>query len=79
MLCDSQNTLQPEEPQGNNDDELDRYLAKGLISQYPRMFWKEHQQEFPSLAALARDILFIPASGAGVERLFNCARDICHY
>ena len=29
MLCDSQNTLQPEEPQGNNDDELDRYLAKG--------------------------------------------------
>ncbi|KAF3385249.1 hypothetical protein F1880_002013 [Penicillium rolfsii] len=29
MLCDSQNTLQPEEPQGNNDDELNRYLAKG--------------------------------------------------
>lgn len=31
------------------------------------------------LAALARDILSTPASGAGVERLFNCARDICHY
>ena len=31
------------------------------------------------LASLARDILSIPASGAGVERLFNCARDICHY
>lgn len=29
MHCDSQNTHQPEEPQGNNDDELDRYLAKG--------------------------------------------------
>jgi hypothetical protein len=28
---------------------------------------------------MARDILSIPASGAGVERLFNCARDICHY
>ncbi|KAG0156602.1 hypothetical protein PDIDSM_3783 [Penicillium digitatum] len=28
---------------------------------------------------IARDILSIPASGAGVERLFNCARDICHY
>lgn len=97
MLCDSQNALQPEEPQGNNDDELNRYLAKGkplpmhketreirtnklgLISQHPRMFWKEHQQEFPILAALARDILSIPASGAGVERLFNYARDICHY
>jgi hypothetical protein len=31
------------------------------------------------LARLARDILSIPASGAGVERLFNCARDVCHY
>jgi hypothetical protein len=31
------------------------------------------------LAAMARDILATPASGAGVERLFNCARDICHY
>lgn len=31
------------------------------------------------LASLARDILFIPATGAGVERLFNSARDICHY
>ena len=28
---------------------------------------------------MARDILSIPASGAGVERLFNCARDVCHY
>ena len=28
MFCDSQNTLQPEEPQENNNDELDRYLAK---------------------------------------------------
>jgi hypothetical protein len=28
---------------------------------------------------MARDIFSIPASGAGVERLFNCARDICHY
>jgi ribosomal protein S15P/S13E len=31
MLCDSQNILQPEEPQGNNDDKLDRYLAKGKL------------------------------------------------
>lgn len=28
---------------------------------------------------MAQDILSIPASGAGVERLFNCAHDICHY
>lgn len=34
---------------------------------------------FPALADLARDILTIPATGAGVERLFNSARDVCHY
>jgi hypothetical protein len=31
------------------------------------------------MARLARDVLSIPASGAGVERLFNSARDVCHY
>lgn len=28
---------------------------------------------------MARDFLAIPASSVGVERLFNSARDICHY
>lgn len=44
----------------------------------PRVFWKEHQHRFPALASLARDVLSIPATGAGVERLFNSARDVCH-
>lgn len=37
------------------------------------------EHRFPTLASLARDIFSIPATGAGVERLFNSARDICHY
>lgn len=45
----------------------------------PRQFWKDHQHQFPALASLARDVLSIPATGAGVERLFNSARDVCHY
>lgn len=44
-----------------------------------RQWWKEHETEFPALASLAHDVLTIPATGAGVERLFNSARDICHY
>ena len=43
------------------------------------MFWKENQLKYPALAAAARDVLSIPATGAGVERLFNSARDVCHY
>jgi hypothetical protein len=31
------------------------------------------------LASVAQDVLSIPATGAGVERLINSARDICHY
>jgi hAT family C-terminal dimerisation region len=49
------------------------------VKSNPRVYWKEHEHEFPILAKMARDILSIPGSGAGVERLFNCARDICHY
>jgi hAT family C-terminal dimerisation region len=51
----------------------------GPIKGNIRAFWKEHEHEYPVLARLARDILSTPASGAGVERLFNCARDVCHY
>lgn len=54
-------------------------LVIGTLSVSPRLFWKENQHKFPALASLARDILSIPATGAGVERLFNSARDICHY
>ena len=28
---------------------------------------------------MARDVLAIPATTVGVERLFNHARDLCHY
>lgn len=51
----------------------------GTVEATPLVFWKEHQKEYPILASLARDVLTTPASGSGVERLFNSARDICHY
>src|SRR5437773_1044576 len=28
---------------------------------------------------MARDVLAVPVSGIGIERLFNMAQDICHY
>lgn len=76
-------------------DEITQYLDGGMYKPYsfvsntnsilditdsePLSFWKENQSRFPAIALLARDILSIPATGAGVERLFNTARDICHY
>jgi hypothetical protein len=50
-----------------------------IIEISPLSFWRDNQHRFPAIVALARDILSIPATGAGVERLFNIARDICYY
>ncbi|KAJ5264979.1 hypothetical protein N7505_007772 [Penicillium chrysogenum] len=60
-------------------DEISQYLDSDTISVYPFTFWKEHRDRFPAIAALARNTLSFPATGAGVGRLFNTARDICHY
>ncbi|KAF9882542.1 hypothetical protein FE257_007499, partial [Aspergillus nanangensis] len=59
--------------------EITQYLEADPIEISPLIFWKENQHRYPALAAAARDVLSIPATGAGVERLFNSARDICHY
>jgi hypothetical protein len=55
------------------------YAILDTVDVDPLSFWKENQHRFPALAAMARDTLSVPATGAGVERLFNTARDICHY
>ncbi|KAK6810429.1 hypothetical protein RU639_013759 [Aspergillus parasiticus] len=60
-------------------NEVDRYLREGIVQLPPRAYWKEHEHDYPVLSRLARDLLSVPATGAGVERLFNSARDICHY
>lgn len=51
----------------------------GLTKGNFRLLWKNHEHEYPVLAKLARNILAVSASRSGVERLFNCARDVCHY
>ncbi|KAG0158421.1 hypothetical protein PDIDSM_5935 [Penicillium digitatum] len=51
-------------------DEISQYLDSDTVSVRPLTFWKEHQARFPAIAALARDTLSFPATGAGVERLF---------
>lgn len=57
----------------------DPLTSIGTDIEDPCYFWKHHEAQFPTLAALARDIFSIPATGVGVERLFSSARDICHY
>jgi hypothetical protein len=39
-------------------------------------WWRMHKEEYPQMAAAARDYLAIPASEVAVERLFSTARDV---
>ncbi|KAA1107879.1 hypothetical protein PGTUg99_050258 [Puccinia graminis f. sp. tritici] len=40
-------------------------------------WWKDHAEEFPVLALLARDYLSCSATSASVERCFSAAADTC--
>ena len=42
-------------------------------------YWKSKARVWPALCSMARDVLAVPATSVGVERLFNTARDACHY
>ena len=39
-------------------------------------WWKNHLDEYPHMAAAARDYLAIPGTEVDVERLFNSGRDL---
>ena len=56
-------------------DELSAYM--GAITPpndtCPLMWWKQHQNSFPSVALMARTFLGCPASTAGLERIYSKA------
>ncbi|KAJ5340406.1 hypothetical protein N7541_009530 [Penicillium brevicompactum] len=62
----------------SQNDEVGQYLREGAVNISPRAYWKDHQREWPVLTRLARDLLSIPATGAGTERLFAVAENIYH-
>lgn len=62
----------------SGQDEVDQYLREGVVNTSPCAYWKDRQHEWPVLTRLARDLLSIPATGAGTERLFTVAQKICY-
>ncbi|KAK3255986.1 hypothetical protein CYMTET_34858 [Cymbomonas tetramitiformis] len=58
-----------------HEDELVKYLALPLERADCDLqeWWKTHKFRFPSLAKMAREFLAVPASTAGVERIFSAA------
>jgi hypothetical protein len=77
--------LQKWQPQKQHLSDLDRYFADGVVmidesgakgKNWLLSWWRTHSDEYPRMAAAARDYLAIPASGVSVERLFNSGRDL---
>ena len=57
----------------NGETELNAYIRVQQVANDtdPLMWWKQHQEEFPRLARMARQYLAVPASSASPERLFS--------
>jgi hypothetical protein len=63
--------------------DIDRYFDSPLVTvtdtkdqNWLFNWWRTHKDEYPRMAAAARDYLAIPASEVAVERLFSAGRDL---
>ncbi|OAL68712.1 hypothetical protein A7D00_7370 [Trichophyton violaceum] len=60
--------------------EVAEYLGEGTVQDISILeYWKVNSKRFPILSMMARDILAVPPSTVGVERLFNIARDVNYF
>jgi hypothetical protein len=71
------------QPQDNQISDIDRYFDSPRVKvseiEDPNWlcdWWRVHKNDYPQMAAAARDYLAIPASEVSVERLFSSGRDI---
>lgn len=62
-------------------DEIEVYFSLPQVSNSvnPLKWWKDHQDQFPVLSAMARDYLAAPGSSIEPERKFSGARLTLHY
>lgn len=76
--------LQRLQPKKRYSSDIDRYFEDDIVAMdtvsrdknWLLSWWSAHSNEYPRLAAAARDFLAIPASAVSVERLFNKGRDL---
>jgi hypothetical protein len=85
QYCDMESQmLQRLQPQYQSIlSDIDRYFDGPLVSvadtKHPNWlcnWWRIHKDEYPRMAAAARDYLAIPSSEVGVERSFSSGRDL---
>ncbi|CAG8646816.1 17983_t:CDS:2 [Gigaspora margarita] len=65
----------------NSHDELNAYFESSAEPDKINVleWWRTHEQQYPTLAIMARDYLLIPATSAPVERLFSESGNVITY
>lgn len=59
-------------PRTGHKDELEEFLSSSTIeTENPRLWWIQHQKDYPQLSCMALDLLAIPAMSSEVERVFS--------
>ena len=58
--------------QQRQKDELEAFTTCSTIeTENPRLWWIQHQKDYPQLSRMALDLLAIPAMSSEVERVFS--------
>ena len=70
----------PQREKTKIDEEIEKYLASTSAIESEEeddvlSYWREHYTLFPTISAIARDVLAIPASNTCVERLFSACKN----
>ena len=66
----------------DKSSDIARYLDSDVVEfdekkrDWIYSWWRGHADEYPRMAAAARDYLAVPAAEVDVERLFNSGRDL---
>jgi hypothetical protein len=73
-------TQEADDDIGPTHQEGESYLSTPCVKQVEEFdileWWSANEVSYPQLARVAKDILAIPISQVGVERVFNTARDV---
>ncbi|WAR07746.1 ZBED1-like protein [Mya arenaria] len=58
--------------------EVEKYRSRKAapLKSIPQDWWRQHEEEFPRLSRLAKEVLHIPATSVSSERVFSVAGDI---
>ena len=82
IVSEMMNKIRATQKSLDKSSDIARYLDSDVVEfdekkrDWIYTWWRGHLDEYPRMAAAARDYLAVPAAEVDVERLFNSGRDL---